>query len=64
MTNPVVRDSVFKSVFNTDSGKLVLDYLTELYEIKSPDTLNPNSVYFDLGKQAVIRHIKTIIKRK
>ncbi len=57
-----IRKQVFQSVFRSDSGKLVLEYLTELYEIKSVDTTNPNEIYFQLGKQAAIRAIKNIIK--
>lgn len=63
MSNSAIRESVFKGLFNTDSGKMVLNYLTELYEIKTPNTSNPNQVYFELGRQAVIRQIKMIITK-
>ena len=63
MSNSSIRESVFKGVFNTDAGKLVLNYLTELYEIKNPDTSNPNQMFFELGRQAAIRQIKLIITK-
>lgn len=56
------RKSVFHAVFGTESGKLVLEYLTNLYEIKSVDTENSNKVYLQLGKQQVIQQIKLLSK--
>lgn len=56
------RDAVFARVFNTDEGKLVLDYLEDTFKIGVPDYTNPNVVYYQLGKQNVITHIRNILK--
>lgn len=54
------RDTVFLSVFNNPEGELVLDWLDKTYRITNPDMANPNDVYFRLGRQSVINHIRTI----
>ena len=56
------RDAVFARVFSTDEGKLVLAYLDEIFRIGNPDFTNPSVVYYQLGKQSVITHIKNILK--
>lgn len=60
MDNKEYRDTVFLTVFNTESGKLVLDWLDKVYRINTPDMTNPNDVYYRLGKQSVVNHIRTI----
>ena len=55
------RDTVFQNVFGNPEGELVLDYLESMYQIRCPDMLNPNDVYFRLGKQSVIAHIRNIL---
>lgn len=61
MADDDYRDTVFQSVFGNPEGEMVLDYLDELYRIKSPDMTNPNDVYYRLGKQSVIVHIRNIL---
>lgn len=55
------RKSVFVSVFKNEQGKMVLDWLDKIFKITNPDTHNPNDVYYRLGKQSAITHIKNII---
>lgn len=54
------RQSVFLSVFNNPEGELVLNWLEKHYRILTPDITNPNDVYYRLGKQSVVTHIRTI----
>lgn len=63
MNDADFRNSVFSSVFNNEQGKMVLDWLDRVYKIVNPDTLNPNDVYFRLGKQSAITHIRNILKQ-
>lgn len=63
MNDADFRNSVFASVFNNEQGKMVLDWLDKVYKIVNPDTLNPNDVYFRLGKQSAITHIRNILKQ-
>jgi hypothetical protein len=55
------RASVFLSVFGNPEGELVLDWLEKNYRILSPDFTNPNDVYYRLGRQSVVTHIRNII---
>lgn len=61
MAEQEYRDTVFLSVFGNPEGELVLDYLDELYRIRTPDMENPHDVYYRLGKQSVIAHIRNIL---
>lgn len=61
MTDDRYRDTVFVNVFNNPEGELVLDYLEKFYTIKVPDLTNPNDVYYRLGRQSSIAHIRNII---
>lgn len=61
MDNDQYRDSVFVSVFNNPNGELVLDYLERFFTIRIPDLTNPNDVYYRLGRQSAIAHIRNII---
>lgn len=61
MTEQEYRDTVFQSVFGNPEGELVLDYLDDFYRIRTPDMENPNDVYYRLGKQSVIAHIRNIL---
>lgn len=62
MADKDYRDSVFVSVLGNPEGELILDWLDEVYRISTPDLSNPNDVYFRLGKQSVIAHIRNILK--
>lgn len=62
MAEQEYRDNTFIHVFGTKEGELVLDWLEKCYKIVNPDLLNPNDVYYRLGKQSVINHIRNIIK--
>ena len=61
MENSEYRETVFQNVFGNPEGEMVLDYLDELYRIRCPDMQNPHDVYFRLGKQSVIAHIRNIL---
>ena len=63
MSDADYRNSVFASVFNNEQGKLVLDWLDKIYKITNPDTANPNDVYYRLGKQGAITHIRNILSQ-
>lgn len=63
MNDSEFRNSVFASVFNNEQGQMVLDWLDKVYKIVNPDTLNPNDVYFRLGKQSAITHIRNIVSQ-
>lgn len=62
MQQPEYRDTVFAQVFNTKEGKLVLDYLDAIYRVNNPDFNCPNNVYWQLGRQSAITHIRNILK--
>lgn len=61
MADTEYRETVFTNVFGNPEGELVLDYLDDLYRIRCPDMQNPNDVYYKLGKQSVIAHIRNIL---
>lgn len=62
MNDQEYRETVFLNVFNNEEGMLVLDWLDKCYKINNPDIQNPNDVYFRLGKQSAITHIRNIIR--
>lgn len=62
MADSDYRETVFVNVFGNPEGELVLEYLDDLYRIRCPDMLNPNDVYYKLGKQSVIAHIRNILE--
>lgn len=64
MQDTEYRETVFKKVFGNPEGELVLEYLDDIYRIRCPDITNPNDVYYRLGKQSVIAHIRNIITTK
>ena len=60
---PIYRAEVFKKVFETDTGKLVLGYLEAVYT--APANFDNDKVtYYGLGKRDVLREIRTIISKK
>lgn len=62
MQDKECRDSTFIKVFNNEDGQAVLAYLKDLFEIKCPDTLNPNEMYVKLGEQKAVRFIENLLK--
>ena len=46
------RQSIYKKVFGSDEGKLVLDFMERLYAPREPN-FNPNVDYYMLGKYRV-----------
>lgn len=60
--NKDVREQVFIHVFNNEDGQAVLAYLKEMFEIRVPDTSNPNEMYLQLGRQQAIRFIENYMK--
>ena len=55
------RYTIFNNVFNTKEGQMVLDYLTKVFSITTPNFDNPNNVYWELGRQSAVNFIKTIL---
>lgn len=52
--------AMFKRVFGSDEGKLILEYLEKLYSPKFPN-FNPNVDYYALGKYRVVQEIRALI---
>lgn len=55
------RKQCFQKVFGTDLGKLVLDYLTNLYAPSMPK-FDANVDYYMLGKYRVIQEINSLVQ--
>lgn len=56
------RVSMFKKVFGSAEGKIVLDYLERLYNPSTPK-FDPNVDYYMLGKYRVIQEIVSLINK-
>lgn len=56
------REDLFIAVFNNDKGKELLNDLDDTFKIRTPDTENPNDVYFRLGRQAAVNYIRNILE--
>jgi len=56
----IFRQDVFKKVFDNENGKLIIDYLKELYDIQNPSG-EPNMDYFTLGKRKAILEIEKLV---
>ena len=56
------RVSMFKKVFGTDEGKLIIDYLSKIYNPSTPK-FEPNVDYYMLGKYRVIQEMKALINK-
>lgn len=56
------RFSLYKEVFDNQSGKLLLSYMEGFYT-GEPDFTNDRMTYFNLGRKDVIRQIKTILSK-
>jgi hypothetical protein len=61
MQAPDYRYQVFAKVFGNPDGQMVLAYLEQVYRIGTPDFECPNNVYYRLGRQSVIGHIRNIL---
>ena len=57
------RVSMFKKVFGTDEGKLVLNYLDGLYNPSMPK-FEPNVDYYMLGKYRVVQEVKALVNKQ
>lgn len=55
------RKQCFQKVFGSDLGKLVLDYLTNLYAPSTPK-FDANVDYYMLGKYRVIQEINKLVQ--
>ena len=40
---------------------MVLDYLTKVFSITTPNFDNPNNVYWELGRQSAVNYIKNVL---
>lgn len=56
------RVAMFKKVFGTDEGKLVLNYLEGLYNPSVPK-FEPNVDYYMLGKYRVVQEMKALFNK-
>lgn len=56
------RLTMFKKVFGTDEGKLVLDYLSKIWSLPIP-SFNPNTDYWIMGKYRAYQEIKALVDK-
>lgn len=56
------RISIYKKVFGSVEGKLLLDYMERTYASREPN-FNPNVDYYALGKYRVVQEIKTLLNK-
>ena len=56
------RISIYKKVFGSDEGKLLLDFMERIYSPAKP-SCNPYADYYNLGKYRVIQEIKQILNK-
>lgn len=56
------RISIYKKVFGSDEGKLLLDFMERLYAPSQP-SFNPNADYYMLGKYRVVQEIKALLNK-
>ena len=61
--NEAFKIALFKRVFNTRAGRLILAYLRKMYKVSIPDFVNPSVNYFNNGKGRVIEEIEIIISK-
>jgi len=57
------RNRLFKSVFGSEQGKILLAYLEYTYKGKV-DLDSPNNTYYKLGQRDVISAIRTLVDKK
>ena len=55
------RYTIFNNVFNTKEGQMVLDYLTKVFAITTPNFDSPNNMYWELGRQSAVNYIKNVL---
>ena len=58
------RENLIISVLGSEKGQELLEMLKWRYDNKTPDMTNPNKVYFELGKKAVINDLQFIIEKE
>lgn len=56
------RISIYKKVFGSDEGKLLLDFMERLYAPREP-SFNPNADYYMLGKYRVVQEIQALLNK-
>lgn len=56
------RISMFKKVFGTNEGKIVLNYLENVYNLSVPK-FEPNVDYYMLGKFRVVQEMKALVNK-
>lgn len=52
------RQRLFKKVFGTEEGKIVLEFLKYKTDLSYIDIDNPNAMYVALGEQKLYKYIK------
>lgn len=57
------RISIYKKVFGSVEGKLLLDFMERIYTPREP-SFNPNPDYYMLGKYRVVQEIKTLLNKQ
>lgn len=57
------RISIYKKVFGSVEGKLLLDFMERIYAPREP-SFNPNPDYYMLGKYRVVQEIKTLLNKQ
>ena len=57
------RTRLFKSVFGSKEGKILLAYLEYIYKGKV-DMENPNNVYYRLGQRDAVAQIRAIVDKQ
>lgn len=56
------RQSIYKKVFGSDEGKLLLDFLERFYAPAQP-SCNPYADYYNLGKYRAIQEIQKVLNK-
>lgn len=57
------RVSMFKKVFGTEEGKILLEYLEKLYNPSVPK-FEPNVDYYMLGKYRVVQEMRALVNKQ
>ena len=57
------RISIYKKVFESDEGKLLLDFMERIYAPAQP-SCNPYADYYNLGKYKVVQEIKAVLNKQ
>jgi len=62
-TDGAERVKLFKGVFGTKQGQILLEYLESVYKGET-DLESPNNMYYRLGQRDVIKDIITLTNKK